>query len=135
MANIGQWAQKNMLDWVLGGAAPTRPTTWWVGLSLGAPTSVSGSEVTIGAAFNYSRQGAATVFGAAATPAGLGSATNNMALTFGTFASSATISGLFVADASTSGNILWYGTLAAVRTPNVGDSLILAQSALVITLA
>jgi hypothetical protein len=133
MANIGQWAQKNMLDWVLGGATPTRPTTWWVGLSLGAPTSVSNSE--IGAGFNYTRQGAATVFGAAATPAGLGSATNSLACTFGTFASSATISGLFVADASTSGNILWFGTLAAVRTPNVGDSLILAQGALVITLA
>ena len=131
MANIGQWAEKNMLDWVLGGATPTRPTTWWIGLSLGSPTSVSGSEV--GAGSGYSR--ATASFGAAATPAGLGSASNTLACTFGSFASSGTISGLFVADASTSGNILWFGLLSAVRTPNVGDSLVLAQGALVITLA
>lgn len=133
MANIGVWAQKGMLDWVLGGAAVTQPSARWIGLSLGAPTSISFSEV--GAASGYAR--ATGVFGAAATPAGLGSATNNSPCTFGPFSAAGTISGLFVADVSTlnAGNMLWFGNLSAVRTPQVGDSLILAQSALVITLA
>jgi hypothetical protein len=133
MANIGQWSQKNMLDWVLLGATPTRPSGLWIGLSLGAPTSVSFSEV--GAGSGYTRQVGS--FGAAATPVGLGSATNNSTAAFGPFSSSAVISGLFLSDTSAiaSGNNLWFGNLSAVRTPQPGDSLILAQSALVITLA
>lgn len=132
MSNIGVWSQKNMLDWVLLGATPTRPAGIWLGLSLGAPASNAFSEV--GSASGYARQSG--IFGAAATPAGSGSASNNSAATFGPFSSSAVVSGLFVADSSVLavGNNLFFGNLATIRTPLPGDSLILAPGSLSITL-
>lgn len=136
MANIGLWAQKNMLDWVLLGAAPAKPPGTYVGLSLGAPTYQSMSEV--GAGSGYSRIGATTTwFTPATTAAGIGTTWNATAATFGPFSSSANISGLFVVDNATSAlpNMLWYGNLATPRTPLTGDSLVLAVNALVITLS
>jgi len=130
MANIAAYAEKAMLDWVLGGATPTRPTVWGVGLSLGAPTSVSGSE--IGTDSGYTRQ--TVVFNAAASPAG--SASNSGAMTFGPFSTAQSISGLLVTDTlATAGNMLWYGTLATARTVGPGDSLVVAAGSVLITLA
>jgi|SRR6516162_1676655 len=134
MANICQYMQKAMLDWVLLGAAPTRPASVLVGLSIGAPSSTSNSEV--GAGSGYAR--AAPSFGAAGTPASSGSASNNAAMTFGPFSSSQVISGLFLIDnaaLATATNALWFGNLSTVRTPLVGDSLVIAVGALQITLA
>ena len=133
MANISAYAEKAMLDWALGGASPTAPTTRAVGLSLGAPTSVSGSEMAT--ASGYTRKTAG--FGAAASPAG--SATLNTAITFGPFLTAYSISGLQVWDtlgvAVDAGNMLWEGLLATARTVASGDSLVIASGALTITLA
>lgn len=133
MANIAQPMMKSLLDWCLLGATPTRPGNVFVGLSLGAPSSISSSEVATGS--GYTRQSA--TMGAAATPAGSGSASNNAAMTFGPFSSSAVISGLFLSDtvSSNAGTMLWYGNLATVRTPLIGDSLVIGVGALSITLA
>jgi hypothetical protein len=134
MANIGLWSQKNMLDFVLKGASPSAPPGVWVALMLSAPASnVVTSEVAAGS--GYTRQSA--TFGAAATPAGSGSASNANNATFGPFSSSCVISGLVVTDTSviSSGNNLWFGNLSVVRTPLAGDSLVLNAGALAITLA
>lgn len=132
MANVAAYAEKAMLDWVLGGATPTRPGAWGAGLSLGSPTSVSGSEITTGS--GYARQ---TIgFAAAASPGG--SATNNTAATWGPFSSTCSISGLQIWDtvlSLNSGNMLWYGLLATARTLLAADSVILASGALTISLA
>lgn len=132
MSNIGLWAQKNLLDWALLGATPTRPSSVWVGLSLGAPASNAFSEVASGS--GYARQSGQ--FAAAATPASSGSASNSSAATFGPFSSSAVVSGIFVSDTSAlaSGNNIFFGNLATTRTPLAGDSLILAAGSLGITL-
>ena len=62
MAHISAYAEKAMLDWVLLGATPTRPGTVAFGLSLGSPTSTSGSEIV--STYGYSRQSpAAAPFG------------------------------------------------------------------------
>lgn len=132
MANIAAYAEKAMLDWVFGGAAPTRPGAWGIGLSLGAPTSVSGSEVST--ASGYAR--ASMAWPAAASPAG--SLTNASAITFGPFSTAQSISGLLVWDtmlSANSGNLLWYGTLATPRTVGIGDSLVIASASIVVTLA
>lgn len=132
MANVAAYAEKAMLDWVLGGATPTRPTAWGMGLSLGAPSSTSGSEITTGS--GYARQ---TVdFGAAASPGG--SATNNVAATYGPFSGAATISGLQIWDtvlSLNSGNMLWYGNLATARSILAGDFVIVNSGALTISLS
>lgn len=132
MANIAAYLEKAMLDWVLLGATPTRPGTVAVGLSLGAPTSISGSEITTGS--GYARQTA--TFAAAASPGG--SATNNNAMTFGPFSGAASISGIDLWDTVltlNSGNLLWYGLLATARTVGIGDSLVIASGALTCALS
>ena len=132
MANVAAYAEKAMLDWVLGGATPTRPSAWGLGLSLGSPTSTSGSEITTGS--GYTRQTAG--FAAAASPGG--SATMNTAQTWGPFSSTCSISGLQVWDtvlSLNSGNMLWYGLLATARTLLAGDYVIMASGALTISLA
>ena len=131
MANIGAHGAKQMLDWVLGGAAATQPASRLAALSLGTPTSVSGSEVNTNS--GYARQTA--LFGAAASPAG--SASNTAAMTFGPFSSSNAIQGLLIYDTISimSGNIWWYGTLLTARTVLPGDTLVVAAGALIITLS
>jgi hypothetical protein len=120
-----------MLDWVLGGAAATQPGSRLAALSLGTPSSVSGSEV--GSNSGYARQTA--LFGGAASPAG--SASNTAAMTFGPFSSSNAIQGLLIYDTISinSGNIWWYGTLLTARTVLPGDTLVVAAGALIATLS
>ena len=69
------------------------------------------------------------------TPAG--SASNTAAMTFGPFSSTGSILGLQVWDGSpvASSDMLWYGTLQTARTIGVGDTLIVAAGALVITMS
>lgn len=132
MANVAAFAEKLALDFLLRGATAGLPAAWAVGLSLGAPTSVSGSEITTGS--GYARQTAS--FAAAASPAG--TASNATAMTFGPFSGGASISGIQVWDtllSLNSGNMLWYGTLTTPRTVGVGDSLVIAAGALTISLA
>lgn len=131
MANIGAHGAKQMLDWVLGGAAATQPASRLAALSLGTPSSVSGSEVNTNS--GYARQ--TVLFGAAASPAG--SASNTAAMTFGPFSSSNAIQGLLIYDtiSISSGNIWWYGTLLTARTVLPGDTLVVAAGGLIITLA
>ena len=131
MANIGAFGAKAMLDWLLGGAAATQPASRLLALSLGTPSSVSGSEV--GSNSGYTR--ASPLFGAAASPAG--SASNTAGMTFGPFSSSNAIQGCLIYDTISinSGNIWWYGTLLTARTVLPGDTLTIAAGALIITLS
>jgi hypothetical protein len=133
MANIGHGAYKSMLDWSLKVSSIATPASMVVGLSLGAPTTISFSE--IGTNSGYARQ--AITFGAAATPGGSASASNNIAASFGTFSASQVISGIFLADSisSAAGSMLWYGTINPLRTPLAGDTVSLAAGGLGITLS
>jgi hypothetical protein len=132
MPNIGAHAQKQMLDWVLGGAGATAPSGGrWVGLAWGTPTYTGGSELNT--SIGYSRLTGS--FGAANSPAG--SASNNVAMTFGPFSSIMSILGIHVWDGSpvASSNMWLYGTLQTARTVGVGDSLVVAAGALIVTLS
>jgi hypothetical protein len=133
MANIGLYAEKNMLDWSLKVSQPATPANVYVGLSLAAPSSAASSEVGVGS--GYTRQ--SMVFAGAATPAGSASASNSTAVTFGTFSTSAVISGIFLADtvSSAAGSMLWFGNVATLRTPLAGDTVSLPAGFLTITLA
>ena len=132
MANISCYAEKAMLDWVLGGAAVTQPGTHFVGLATVVPSSTAGSEIAAGT--GYTRQAAS--FSAAQSPAG--SAVNQLAMTFGPFSGALTLSGITVWDTqlgANSGNLLWYGTLASARALGAGDSFVVPAGSLLITLA
>ena len=131
MASISAYLEKAALDWYLQGATPTRPAALAVGLSLGSPTSTSGSEIAT--TYGYTRQ---TIgFAAAASPGG--SATNTNAATF-SFTTAASVSGIGLWDtvlSANSGNLLQYGLLATARTVASGDSLVVASGALTVSLA
>src|SRR5262245_56544717 len=136
MANISAYFAKQMLDWSFKGATPTQPASLLVALASGTPTSVG----FVGAAHSeilpnsgYLRQ--TGLFSAAASPAG--SASNTAAMTFGPFSSIGTIQGVVIYDttAFTAGNMLWYGTLLTARTVLAGDTLVVAQGALIATLS
>jgi len=132
MAALSTATQKLVLDWLLNAAGtPTRPPGRAVGLTFGAPTSVSASEIATGS--GYTRQ--SVLFDAAASPAG--SASNSAALTFGPFTAGCTISGIHIWDSisATVGNVLFYGPLATARTLGAGDSIVVAAGALITTLA
>jgi hypothetical protein len=133
MANISQYLTKAMLDWSLGGATPTRPGAWGIGLSLGSPTSVSGSEITTGS--GYARQ--TGIFAAAGTPTSSGTVTNASNMTFGPFSGACSISGIQIWDTIltlNSGSLLYMGLLTTARTLIIGDSLVLASGALTVSL-
>ena len=130
MSGISAYARKAMLDWVLGGAAPTRPTAWGLGLSLGTPSSTAGSEMSVA---GYLRQN--FTFGAAASPGG--SAFNTVAATF-LVNSACTIKGWGLWDtvlSSNSGNLLAFGQLSASSVMASGDLLAFSISACKISLA
>jgi len=105
----------------------TSPTTVYCALYSVAPTaSTSGTELS---GSGYSRQ--AVTFSAPVA----GTATSNVAVTFGP--ASATWSAavaIATVDASTSGNIMWYKTIATqvVRSSN---SLTIASGDITVTLA
>ena len=136
MAAISAYAEKAVLDWLLLGATPTRPASVAVGLSLGSPMSTSGSEIV--STYGYTRQSpAAAPFGAAISPGG--SAFNSVAFTFGPFTTAASVSGIGIWDTVSgqtvnAGNLLWYGLFATARTVASGDSLVIATSALTVSL-
>lgn len=131
MANISAYAQKAMLDWVLGGAAVTQPATRWIGLSLGVPSSISGSEMAVG---SYSRH--PITFSAASSPTGV--AISSPAVTFGIAGTAATIVGWQIWDTkltNNSGNMLWYGTLNANATVVASSAFVLGAGSVRCSLA
>lgn len=131
MANISAYLGKGMLDWSLQGATPARANALWAGLAVGTPTSTGASEM--GTLTGYSRL--TCTFNAANSPAG--SASNGAAMTFGPFSSVGSVLGLQLWDGSpvASSDMLWFGTLQTARTIGIGDTLIVAAGALVITLS
>lgn len=107
------WAENAVLDWLLGGSNPTRPTTRYVTVFTAAPTDVGG-----GTELGVTRQ--AATFSAAAS----GTTSNTNTVTFASVpAGVVTHFGVF--DASTSGNLLYYGALTTPRTAQAGDSIVL----------
>lgn len=134
MSNISQYATGAMLHWVMNAGTPTRPTAIGVGLSLGAPTSVSGSEIpnTSG----YSTRQTGLFASPASSPSGSAFVSNTSAMSWANL-SAASISGLNIWDtmlSNNSGNLLWYGLLAAPRTLSNGDALVIGSAALTASL-
>jgi hypothetical protein len=123
MANISQYLQAEMLNWVFGGAAVTKPSAWGIGISLGTPNSTSGSECSVS---GYARQ--TVTFRSAANIGSQGQVANINIPTF-TFLSACTIKGFAIWDtvlSSNSGNLLAWGTLSASSIMASGSSCSIA---------
>lgn len=129
MANLSNYAEKLILDWLMTTGAATRPTAWFVALYTAAPNDAGGGTPVVGA--GYARLPA--TFAAAATPDGRTS--NTGAVTFTANGGNwGTITHIAIFDALTGGNMLWHGAMAVPRTINDGDSLNFAPGSIELTL-
>lgn len=113
------YLENAILDHMLGGPDYVRPATVYMALFTAAPTDAGGgTEVTGGSYARVAITNNATNF-----PAAVGGVkTNGTAITFPTPSAgwgTVTHWGLF--DASTSGNLLRYGTLTVSKTVDSGD--------------
>lgn len=135
MANISSYMALNTMNWWMNAAASaTRPAAWGVGLSLGVPTSVSGSEITLSSS-NYSRQ-SGLFQNPAVVAGGVATVTNTAAITYSNL-SVGSFTGVQIWDtvlSNNSGNMLWYGLLSVARTTQAADSLVFASGALTASL-
>lgn len=122
--NLTNYAENKLLDHLLGTASYTMPTTY-VALYTVAPTeSSSGTEVTGG---SYARQ-------AVSFSPSSGGATANTANVDFTAMPACTVVAIAVTDALSGGNILVYGSLAANKSLDAGDTLRVATGDLDISI-
>lgn len=130
MAALSDYAEKLLLDWMMTTGSATRPTAWYLALFTAAPSDSGGGTEVSGS--GYSRQTVA--FSAASSPGGTTS--NTGAVTFTAAGGNwGTISHVGIFDASTSGNLLWHGSMTASKTINDGDTLEFAIGNIDLTIA
>lgn len=130
MSQLSDWSEKALLDWLMGGATPTRPTTRYLALFTAAPSdSGGGTEMSGG---GYARQ--AVTCDAATSGAGTCSNSNAPSFTIsGVDPAAFTHVGVF--DAVSGGNLLWHGALTQSKDLGDGDTINFAIGELDFTLA
>ncbi len=129
MAALSDYLKDKLLDHAVGKTSYTMPGTVKVCLYTSNPTAADvGTEVTGG---SYTRQTLAT---AAASG---GSAVTSGVITFSGLpdCTSTPITHVAVRDSGSGGNLLWFGPLAASKSPSAGDSVSIAAGDLVFTLS
>ena len=116
MAGKSDYLENKLLDHTLKNTAYTSPTTVYVGLFTAAPSDSGGGTEVSGN--NYART--AVTFASAS-----GGATSNSALVTMPVPSGSwglcTHFGIF--DASSAGNLLYWGSLAVSQTPTTGNAV------------
>ncbi len=127
MSAFSNYLENEILDWVNGGAFPTQPSATWVQLFNGSPTEAGGGGTALYSRVAVNAGGWTTTTGATAT------ITNTAAITITSAASSATSADNFgIFDNSTSGNLLFYGTLSTGKSIAIGDEVKFNASSLTI---
>jgi hypothetical protein len=128
MAGFTTFLQQELLDHIGGNGGYTAPTPY-VGLYTAAPTDAGGGTEVSGG--SYARVDASAKFGAASGT----TMSNDAAITFPTATGSwGTVTHFGVFDASTSGNLLYWGALSASKTVGSGDTASFAIGELDVTL-
>lgn len=114
MADLSNYAEAEILQWLMTDETVTRPTVWYVALYSAGPTDAGGGTELTGS--GYARQ--SVDFGTAGT-------TSQADVIFeadGGNWDEATHMGIF--DASTSGNLLWHKELPVPKQIDDGDRII-----------
>ena len=130
MAALSDHAENLLLNFLMTTGTATRPTNWYLALFTAAPNDAGGGTECSGN--GYSRQ---TVAWDAASGTG-GTTSNSGTVTFtasgGNFGNVTHI-GIF--DASSGGNLIWHGAMAAAKQVNSGDSIQFATGSIDLTIA
>lgn len=119
-----QSIEKDMLDWMTGGATPTRPASRWISFATGSPTDAGASD----GPFN-SR--VTCTFGAAISSL----ASNINTLQLATATAAATVVGWNLWNNSAGGVRLAYGTSTAAIGCKSGDNISIPGALLLIQLS
>jgi len=129
MAGFSDYLETKVLDHVFGGTSYTAPTTLYVALYTAAPTDTGGGTEVSTSGTAYARQ--TITF----TTSG-GTTSNTSAVEYSTATGSGfgTVVAMGIFDASTSGNLLAYGTLTTSKSVSAGDVFRFNASAIDITL-
>ena len=128
MAEISDYLEKKILDYVLRDTADWAPAAVYLALHTADPVDAgSGAEVSGG---SYARQ--ATAFDAAHATGG--NTANTDAETF-TVMPACTVTHVGVWDAASSGNLLFYTAVDTSKAVLAGDTISVAAGAITITLA
>jgi hypothetical protein len=133
MTALSTFAELKVLDLLFKNTSYTAPNAY-IGLFTNSPTdSASGTEVSGSA---YARVQIDNKMSSATAGTDNSSITNSSAITFTAASGGAwgTITHIGIFDASSSGNLLAHGALAASKTISDGDTLQINASALTITI-
>ena len=118
------YLEGKIIEHVLRNVNYTRPTTVYLALYTTDPTEANtGTQVSGG---SYARQ--AITFGAQVN----GAVSNTSSVSF-TGMPSATVTHVGILDASTGGNLLYYGALTTTVTVTTGSTVSFASSAVTVT--
>lgn len=128
MSQMSNYLENKLVDHSLGTTTYTKPTSVYVALYTTDPGDTdAGTEVS---GSGYARQVA--TWGAAVN----GAASNATQLVFTASGGSfGTITHIGIRDASSAGNLLYYGTLTVPRTITDGESLVFDIGNITVTLA
>jgi hypothetical protein len=132
--NLSNYAEQQIRKHMFLTGSWTKPSHLYIGLSTTtiADSATGSSGITEPSGNGYSRQQldpSDSSWNAASSTNG--TASNASAITFTASGGNwGSITDVFIADASTGGNIYWYGPLASAKTINDGDSLTFAIDAL-----
>lgn len=130
MSAASDYLENKLLDHVLTATSYTAPGTRYLGLytaSTGLESNSPSAEVSGG---SYARQ--AVTFAAASS----GTSATNATVTFpAATANWGTITHVAVLDASTSGNVLFWGAVTTSKTIETGDTFQVSSGNLTISLA
>jgi hypothetical protein len=132
MAAMSDYLENKIVDWLLRGQTFTPPATIYVALFTTNDNDANSSAVEVSGG-SYARvavtsslsnwagtQGSGTTVASSGTS---GTTSNNNTITFpAPTANWGTITGVGIFDASTSGNLLFYGALSQSKTVNNGDA-------------
>lgn len=125
MANLSDYSEAELLQWLMTAEVVTRPTAWYVALYTAAPSDAGGGTEVAGS--GYARQ---------AADFGTTGASNTAALTFTASGGDwGTVTHIGIHDAATAGNLLWHGALTASKSLTDGDSLTFAIGDIDLSLA
>ena len=122
------YTEKAVLDWVLLGATPTRPSAIYLALHTADPTETGSTAELVGN--GYARL--AVTFGAGVSGAGTATSTNAQLFT-ASGSGFGTVTHASLWDSLTTGNCLYKGSLAASKAVAAGDQLNFAAGAIVVT--
>ena len=139
MAAMSDYLENKVVDYIFRAQAFTAPAALYVALYTAAPSDAGGGTEVTGN--NYARvnlapslanwagtQAAASTTVSSGTS---GTTSNNSTITFPTpSASWGTVIAFGIFDASTAGNLLFYGTLTVSKTINSGDTVTFAAASL-----